>query len=295
MIESVLVVEDGLGATRVVGTSQRLGIKAVLLTTSDRAAHSSFADDLVLLSAAELTDAAAVVAAAASAEVDAVHPAMGPLRADRGLAERAAGAGLSSFVTVGTLASATVAVQLAAEGVGFRPAATSTCTVLVFGTADGPVVLGDLITDGPCAESPAPVGDGPRDAAHRTARAAVAVLGITGLAAVDVADRDVVGVSGGLSPGYAAWEAVADADLVEIQLRVSQGGSPLTGLGAGDPPIPTGVAVSGEVAVDTEVTDDPHVRLESYLGPDGEPHARVTVRRDTAEDARALLNALRAG
>jgi hypothetical protein len=295
MIESVLVVEDGLGATRVISTSQRLGIKAVLLTTSDRATLSSFADDLVLLSAAELTDAAAVVAAAASAEVDAVHPAMGPLRADRSLAERAAGAGLSSFVTVGTLTGANVAVQLAAEGVGFRPSATPTCTVLVFGTADGAMVLGDLITDGPRAESPAPLGVGPREAAHRTARAAVAVLGITGLAAVDVADSDVVGVSGGLSPEYAAWEAVADADLVEIQLRVSQGEPPLAGLGIGETPIPSGVAVSGEVAVDTELTDDPHVRLESYLGPDGEPHARVTVRRDTATDARALLNALRVG
>ena len=293
MIESVLVVEDGLGATRVISTSQRLGIKAVLLTTSDRATLSSFADDLVLLSAAELTDAAAVVAAATTAEVDAVHPAMGPLRADRSLAERAAGAGLRSFVTVGTLSGADVAVQLTAEGVGFRPAATPTCTVLVFGTADGAMVLGDLITDGPRAEAPAPLAEGHRDAAHRTARAAVAVLGITGLAAVYVADRDVVGVSGGLSPEYAAWEAVADADLVEVQLRVSQGEPPVAGLGIGETPIPSGVAVSAEVAVDTKLTGDPHVRLDSYLGPDGDPHARVTVRRDTAEDARALLNELR--
>jgi acetyl/propionyl-CoA carboxylase alpha subunit len=157
------------------------------------------------------------------------------------------------------------------------------------------MVLGDLITDGPCAEAPAPLDEGTRDAAHRTARAAAAVLGIAGLAAVNVADRDVVGVSGGLSPEYAAWEAVADADLVEIQLRVSQGEPPLAGLGIGETPIPSGVAVSGEVAVDTRLTGDPHVRFESYLGPAGEPHARMTVRRDTAEDARALLNALRPG
>src|SRR5436190_4824144 len=103
MIESLLVVDDGLGATRVISTSQRLGIKAVLLTTSDRATRSSPADDLVLLSAAELADPAAVVAAATTAEVDAVHPAMGPLRADRKLAERAAAAGLTWFVTGGTL------------------------------------------------------------------------------------------------------------------------------------------------------------------------------------------------
>jgi hypothetical protein len=49
------------------------------------------------------------------------------------------------------------------------------------------------------------------------------------------------------------------------------------------------------VAVDIELPGDPEVRLESYLGPDGEPHARVTVRRDTAEDARTLLRALRPG
>jgi Biotin carboxylase, N-terminal domain len=295
MIESVLVVDDGVGATRVISTSQRLGIKAVLLTTSDRATLSFSADDLVLLSAAELTDAVAVVAAAASAEVDAVHPAMGPLRADRSLAERAADAGLSSLVTLGMLSGADMAVQLAAEGIGFRPTAASTCTVLVFGTADGAMVLGDLVTDGPCAEAPAPLDERARDAAHRTARAAVAVLGITGLAAVDVAGRDVVGVSGGLSPEYAAWEAVADADLVEVQLRVAQGEPPLPDLGIGETPVPSGVAVSGEVAVDTELTDDPDVRLESYLGPDGEPHARVTVRRDTAQDARAVLSALRPG
>jgi acetyl/propionyl-CoA carboxylase alpha subunit len=296
LIESVLVVDDGLGATRVISTSQRLGIKAVLLTTSDRATRSSSADDLVLLSAPELADPAAVVAAAASAEVDAVHPAMGPLRADRMLAERAADAGLTSFVTVGTLSGPDVAVRLAAEGVGFSPAAAaSTCTVLVFGTADGAMVLGDLFVDGPCAEAPAPLDEAARDAAHRTARAAVAVLGIAGLAAVDVADRAVVGVSGGLRPEYAAWEAAADADLVEVQLRAGQGEPPLAHLGIGETPIPSGVAVSGEVAVDTELPDDPEVRLESYLGPDGAPHARVTVRRDTAQDARALLDALRPG
>jgi acetyl/propionyl-CoA carboxylase alpha subunit len=293
MIESVLVVDDGLGATRVISTSQRLGIKAVLLTTSDRATRSSPADDLVLLSAAELTDPAAVVAAATIAEVDAVHPAMGPLRADRTLAELATDARLASFVTVGTLSGPDVAVQLAAEGVGFSPAATPTCTVLVLGTADGAMVLGDLFTDGPCAEAPAPLDEAARDAAHRTARAGAAVLGITGLAAVDVADRAVVGVSGGLRPEYAAWEAVADADLVEVQLRVGQGELPLADLGIGETPIPSGVAVSGEVAGDTELAEDPEVRVESYLGPDGEPHARVTVRRDTAEDARALLSALR--
>jgi acetyl/propionyl-CoA carboxylase alpha subunit len=295
MIESVLVVDDGLGATRVISTSQRLGIKAVLLTTSDRATRSSPADDLVLLSAAELIDAAAVVAAAATAEVDAVHPAMGPLRADRGLAERAADAGLTSFVTVGTLSGPDLAVQLAAEGVGYSPAAAPTCTVLVFGTADGAMVLGDLLTDGPRAEAPAPLHDADRAAAHRTARAVAAVLGLTGLAAVDVADRAVVGVSGGLCPEYAAWEAVADADLVQIQLRVGQGEPPLADLGIGETPIPSGVAVSGEVAVDAELPNDPDARLESYLGPDGESHARMTVRRDTAEEARALLSALRPG
>ncbi|HEX2308772.1 MAG TPA: biotin carboxylase N-terminal domain-containing protein [Jatrophihabitantaceae bacterium] len=295
MIESVLVVDDGLGATRVISTSQRLGIKAVLLTTTDRATRSSPADDLVLLSAPELADPAAVVAAAASAEVDAVHPAMGPLRADRTLAERAADARLTSFVTVGTLSGPDVAVQLAAEGVGFSPAAASTCTVLVFGTADGAVVLGDLFIDGPCAEAPARLDEAARDAAHRTARAAVAVLGIAGLAAVDVADRAVVDISGGIRPEYAAWEAVAGADLVEVQLRAAQGEPPLADLGLGETPIPSGVAVSGEVAVDIELPGDPEVRLESYLGPDGEPHARVTVRRDTAEDARTLLRALRPG
>jgi acetyl/propionyl-CoA carboxylase alpha subunit len=295
VIESVLVVDDGLGASRVVRTSQRLGIKAVLLTTSDRATRSSPADDLVLLSAAELADPRAVVAAAASAEVDAVHPAMGPLRADFRLAERAADAGLISFVTGGTLHGPDVAVQLAAEGVGFRPAAASTCTVLVFGTTDGAIVLGDLFTDGRRAEAPAPLDEAARDAAHRTARAAAAVLGIAGLAAVDVADRDVVGVSGGLRPDYAAWEAVADADLVEIQLRVGQGELPLAGLGLGETPMPSGVAVSGQVAVDTELAEDPEVHLESYLGPDGERQARITVRRDTAEEARALLSALHHG
>ena len=295
MIESVLVVDDGLGATRVISTCQRLGIKAVLLTTSDRATQSSSADDLVLLSAVELADAAAVIGAAASAEVDAVHPAMGPLRADRDLAQRAGDAGLASCVTVGTLSGPDVAGLLAAEGVGFNPAAAGTCTVLVFGTADGAMVLGDLDTNGPYAQAPAPLDGVARDAAHRTARAAVAVLGITGLAAIDVVGRDVVGVSGGLRPEYAAWEAVADADLVEVQLRVSQGEVPLDGLGIGETPTPSGVAVNGEVAIDTELSGDPDVRLESYLGSDGEPHARVTVRRDTAEDARALLSALRPG
>jgi acetyl/propionyl-CoA carboxylase alpha subunit len=295
MIESVLVVDDGLGATRVINTTQRLGIKAVLLTTSDRATRSSPADDLVLLSAAELADPAAVVAAATTAEVDAVHPAMGPLRADRKLAERATDAGLTSFVTVGTLSGPDVAVQLAAERVGFSLAATAACTVLVFGAADGVMVLGDLLIDGRCAEAPAPLDEAARDAAYRTARAAVAVLGISGLAAVDVADRAVVGVSGGLRPEYAAWEAVADIDLVEVQLRVAQGEPPLAEVGIGETPIPSGAAVSREVAVDTELPDDPEVRLESYLGSDGEPHARVTARRDTAEDARALLRALRSG
>jgi acetyl/propionyl-CoA carboxylase alpha subunit len=295
VIESVLVVDDGLGATRVISTSQRLGIKAVLLTTSDRATRSSSADDVVLLSAAELANAAAVVAAAASAEVDAVHPAMGPLRADPGLAKRAADAGLSSYVTVGTLRGPDAAVRLATEGVGFRPSAEPSCTVLVFGTPDGGMVLGDLSVSGPFAEAPAPLDEAVRAAAHRTARAATAVLAITGLAAIDVAGRDVVGIDGGLRPEYAAWEAVAGADLVEVQLRVGEGEPPLAGLGVGETPIPLGVAVSGEVAVEADLPDDPDVRLESYLAQDGERHARATVRRDTAPAARALLSALTPG
>lgn len=302
MIESLLVVDDGLGAARVIASSQRLGVKAVLLTTADRASRARDADDVMMLSGPELASAAAVSAAAGASEVDAIHPAMGPLRASTELLERAAAAGLRVAVTTGTLARPAVKAALRAEGVGYRRTLESSADVLVFGSAEGVIVLGDLRTDAGLALAPAPLDPAARELAHRCAHAAATVLDIRGLASISVAlsasvsgaapgTADVVAVRAGLRPRYVAWETVSGVDLVETQLRALQGESPIAGSSA--TPATDGAAASTTVdTVDTEpAAPSPPGRFERYLGSDGRPHGRLTVWAPEAEQAIALIRA----
>jgi Biotin carboxylase, N-terminal domain len=309
VIESLLVVDDGLGAVRVIDTAHVLGVKAVLLTTSERASRAHGPDDVVLLAAEELTSAAAVVGAAVAAQVDAIHPAMGPLRADLNLAVAAEAAGMSAVVTRHRAASAssdegsgsgvTAGALLSADGVPWRADVPAQCSVLVFGTSAGAVVLGDLCVE-PDGVSTAPaVLDAPaRELAHRTAAAAAAVLAVRGLVGVDVTGTDVVGLTYGLRPEYAAWEVLTGVDLVAVQLRAVHEDLPADGLELALAPDDAGSAATLTVEDDVAgpAPDGTRERLERYLDADGRPRTRLTVvAADRAAAVAALRDRIRSG
>lgn len=289
MIESVLAADGGLGALRVVRTCQRLGIKAVALTSAGQVnKQARKADDVVLLSEEEWSSAAAVVAAAKAADVDAVHPGLGPLAGDAVFAAEAEAAELTAAVTTGTFGAGEIVAALAAESISFR-AGPAELEVLVFGTDSGVVVLGDLGVDGGYHVAPARgLSAAEREAAHRTGHAVGVVLSLRGLASIGIAGGQVCGVRPGLAPGQSAWEMVSGVDLVELQLAALSDDLPAELLAAGPPPV-TGFALSGEApATDAETPDG--VRREVFAAGD-EEHVRITVHAADEAAARAIFAA----
>ena len=192
MIESMLVVDDGLGATRVVAACHRSGIKAVLLTTSERANRPHAADDVVLLSAEELRSPQAVIAAAQAADVDAVHPAGGPLAGDVGLRDAARAAGLRAIITVFD----DVAAALHAEGVVYRTGEQAELDVVVVGAPGG--VVGRVVAglDEPVGVEPAHAQREQQDDQddHERDQPALAPLAATGAAAAGHAAPPAAGL-----------------------------------------------------------------------------------------------------
>ncbi len=287
MIESVLAADGGLGGLRVITTCQRLGIKAVALTSADEVnKQARLADDVVLLSPEERSSGAAVVAAAKAAGVDAIHPGIGPLAGDAAFAAEAEAAGLAAVVTLGTLHTAAVTEALAAESITFRPGQASV-EVLVFGTDDGVVVLGELGLDGDTQCAPAlGLSGADRDAAHRTGHAVGVVLALRGLASIGIADAQVCHVRAGLAAAHSAWEMATGTDLVELQLSVLRDAVPDVVQNAGPPQV-NGVALTGErPATDADAPDG--VRWEVF--PSGaEERIRVTAWGDDEAGARAAF------
>jgi hypothetical protein len=257
MIESVLVADRGLGAARVLTTCRRLGIKAVLAGLSDDSGDdvatdaTHLADDEVLLAnVAELVDPTAVVRAADSAGVQAIHPGYGLLRGDLRLARAAAEAGLAAVVTTGLGPPEEIAIALGGERPPLRVAPPGTPTTRWVYVLAGPTqvtVLGSVrvASDGSylCAaddvgeggNGDSGNGDGRNDfsgdgggteAAHRTGHAVAAVLGVSGLCAVGISAAGITGAGPGLPTHHAVWELVADLDLVELQLRAADGDAP---------------------------------------------------------------------
>ncbi|MGI8881529.1 MAG: biotin carboxylase N-terminal domain-containing protein [Jatrophihabitans sp.] len=289
MIESVLAADGGLGALRVVRTCQRLGIKAVALTSADRVnKQARKADDVVLLSEAEWSSAAAVVAAAKAADVDAVHPGLGPLAGDAVFAEEADAAGLVAAVATGSFGAGEIVAALAAESISFR-AGPAEFEVLVFGTDSGVVVLGDLGVDGECHVAPARgLSDAEREAVHRTGHAVGVVLSIRGLASIGMAADQVCGVRPGLAPGQSAWEMASGVDLVELQLTALTGELPAELLTAG-PPLVTGFAITGEAPA-TDADAPAGMRREVFAAGN-EERVRITVHAADEIAARAAFAA----
>jgi hypothetical protein len=273
MIESLLVADDGLGAVRVVAAAHRLGIKAVVLTATERRRDVRGADDVVLLPTREWT-AQGVAAAAVAADVDAVHPGMGPLLADAALAAAAADAGLATVLTRGQFAGAGLAAAIGPAGLEFDPTGAADLEVLVFGRPTGVTVLGELRLDAAGrAHAPAELSDDERADAHRRAHAVAAAIGLDGLAGVGLHAATVRRVRPGLSPQQSAWQAVSGIDVVELQVRHLAGAEPIDGLGPGQSPPVQGAAVAfdlaeaGDSAAGSAAAGTVHD--EHYTGTDG--------------------------
>lgn len=231
MIESLLIADVGVVASRVVVGCRRLGVKSVAVRLShlpDDAldgqgppvgASDRFADDVVLLAdLSELHDGKAIVGAAEAAGVSAVHPGRGPLQTSVSWADDVRAASLIPVVSTG----------FGFGRSGAYPQGTVEVTFIVDDT--GCVELGTVGRAAGVMRSPA-AGDQRR--VGQLARAAVAQHDLRGLVSVAVVDGAVVGIEGGLPVGQTALELSAGIDLLAIQLAYAVG-EPLAAL-AGSP------------------------------------------------------------
>lgn len=278
MIESMLVADHGLAAAGVITRAQALGIKCVGIRLTQAAPGepltdaSRLADDVVLLAdLAELHDPVAVVRAAGSALVEAIHPGRGPLRSSGVLIEQARAAGLLPLVTrepgdageIGRrLRAATIPADIPADLAGDRTRADRRTDISYFVLATGPriMILGSI--------EPGDVVVTPAGAATMReldlVRAVAHVLDATGLYTVTIATvsiatvsiatasigagtdvgpggtgRAVVGLDWGWPEHAAVWELGTGLDLLELQIAAE------TGSLTGAEPVANGVAVAG--------------------------------------------------
>lgn len=241
MLESLLIADVGVGASRVVEGCRRLGVKSVAVRLSHPpddgldgqgqpvGASDRFADDVVLLAdLSELRDAGAVLRAAEAAGVSGVHPGRGSLRTSVAWADDVRAASLVPVVSSGS----------GFGRPGTYPAGTVEVTFVVDDT--GCVELGTVERAAGVLRSPA-VGDQRR--AGQLARAAVAEHDVRGLVSVAVLDGVVVGLEGGLPIGQTALELSAGIDLLAIQLNHAAG-EPLAELAGSPPPLPVAITRS---------------------------------------------------
>lgn len=256
MIESILVADHGLAAAGVISRAQALGIKCVGIRlthppTTDLADASRLADDVVLLAdLPELHDPVAVVRAAESASVEAVHPGRGPLRSSSILIEQARAAGLLPLATgvpgdAGEVARRLQDAAIPADldrgpaRVG-DPGAGPAHPVSGFVLATGPriTILGSVERGGVVI---CPAGAVTERELGRV-RAAAAVLDAVGLYTVEIgpaADAPVIGLDWGWPEDTAVWELVTGLNLLELQIAAETGSS------IESEPVTDGVAVAG--------------------------------------------------
>ena len=249
MIESLLVADVGVIATRIIADCRRLGVKSIGVRLSKVAvdavdgrgqpvgAPERLADDVVLLAdLAELHDGRRVLGAAVAAGVSGIHPGRGPLRADTTWAAAVRAQHLLPVVSSGAAPS--------------RPAALPEGTVEVTFVADatGYTELATVERRNQLLRSPA---QGNTESVRHLARATVAAHQLRGLVSVAVLGDEVVSIDGGLPVGQRAIELSTGLDLLRIQLAA-----------AANEPLPTPPGDPTRVAVSRgrlDVVDDARV------------------------------------
>ena len=255
----MLVADHGAFAAGIIGRGQALGIKCVAVgltrpatTPNDPDAGGDdpdggdvrghvdtgddadvdtevdltrLADDAVLLSDLdELHDPVAVARAAEAADVQAVHPGLGPLRTSRALAQYLRAVDIVPVVSLGSDPAEWVA-HLRRAGLTAEPHDTDdlhgvdTVSFHVLVSESGLRVLGSVGWDGDIAMAPAAAANA-RDEA--LAVSAAAVVGQSGLFTVSVRRSVVVGVDAGLPRLYPLTELVTGTDLLALQIAAAQ-------------------------------------------------------------------------
>ena len=222
MFDTVIVVDHGVTAVRVVRTCQRLGVQTIAVHGDEdgRSPHVRQADDAVPLggrtTAETYGDARKLLEAAQRSGAQAVHPGAGSLAGDPGFARMVTDAGLTWLGPPPDL--------LAASAPDDRPAVV--VTVLHDGRA--PRCLGRRSRLGGLVdEEPAPAL-GP-DAVRDVEQAATSRLAAAppGAYAVEVHHGPEGAVAGAAVPlaaaGAAATAVVTGTDPLEVQLRAAAG------------------------------------------------------------------------
>ena len=232
MFDTVIVVDHGVTAVRVVRTCQRLGIQAIAVHGDEdgRAPHVRQADDAVPLggrTAAETYgDARKLLEAAQRSGAQAVHPGAGDLAGDAGFARMVVDAGLT---WLGPPPDLLAAAAPAAE-TDDRPA------VVVTVIHDGRALrclgrrsrLGALVDEEP---APALGPDAVREVEQAaTGRLSGAPPGAYAVEVLQGADGAVAGAAVPLAAaGATATAVVTGTDPLEVQLRAASGERVLEG------------------------------------------------------------------
>ena len=225
VFDTVIVVDHGVTAVRVVRTCQRLGVQAIAVHGDEdgRSPHVRQADDAVPLggrtTAETYGDARKLLEAAQRSGAQAVHPGAGSLAGDPGFARMVVDAGLTWLGPPPDLLGPAPAVDT-----DDRPAVV--VTVLHDGRA--PRCLGRRSRLGALVdEEPAPgLGpDGVRDVEQAaTSRLAAAPPGAYAVEVHHGPDGAAVGAAVPLAAaGAAATAAVTGTDPLEVQLRAAAG------------------------------------------------------------------------